>query len=318
MKFHLVRVHRCDKLCNVNHRLNWGRTRFVGVFILALATRANAECTTPNQGCFAAETLRLQPGISDFVTVGPTEITRELDAGFWMSYAYGQVRIATPSPGPSAATSYQATGHVFSPTLFVRIPVRRSLELTAIWGAGIQSGAGVSPLSGGLVTPVGIQSPRLGFSFDLARALDVPVQWLGRFDMTVPIGRGSDFYGETNVLFVPSTVIRGNSGIFSFAGSLDLRLRPKVTFLGQDVGTEMGSSFGVGLLIVEGLSAALEYRNVTSFVGSPTLHELLETVTLRRWKIAMTASYGNGLTSGFRSPIHRATVGISIPLESNL
>ena len=256
-----------------------------GVASLFSAGEAHAkECTNPLVNtCNNSDTFWPNPGPTRFATVNGAEtVGRGLVAfGLVASYQSRPVLLRVASPGPGGSDQYVVDNQVTGNFLFA-YGVTERLQLDfALPVTFIQTGAGISPLSGGAdLKDTAVRDLRFGFAYALvprervsptaAAAKGGPGNlWAlaARMTVSAPTGDSGEFAGERSAVFAPN--LAGDVRVDRFFGGVDLgaRLRPVTEFAGARVGTQltMGLGAGVDVLKNELLSFTAEARGYLNF-----------------------------------------------------
>jgi OOP family OmpA-OmpF porin len=242
------------------------------------------ECSNPLVNtCINSDTYWPNPGPTRFATVNGTETLGLGLVGFGLMATYQSrpVLLHVASPGPGGSDQYVVDNQVTGNFLFAygvtdRLQLDFALPVTFI-----QTGAGVSPLSGGAdLRDTAVRDLRFGFAYALVpRERVSPTEaaekggpgnlWslAARMTVSAPTGDSDQFAGERTAVFAPN--IAGDIRIDRFFMGLDVgaRLRPVTEFAGARVGSQLttGLGFGVDVLSRELLSFTAEARGYFNF-----------------------------------------------------
>lgn len=258
------------------------RASAVGVLALLLTIGAEArarECTNPLVNtCINSDTYWPNAGPMRFLAVGSTETLGRGQVGFGLVTTYLSrpviLRVATPGPGGSDqyVVDDQVTGNfLFAYGVTERLQLDFALPVTFV-----QTGAGISPLTGGRdLADTAVRDLRFGFAYALvpreridpwkaAQEGGAGKAWslAARMTVSAPIGDRADFAGERTAVFVPSLAADYRVSRLFFGADVGARLRPVTEFAGARVGTQLTSALGAGVDVLEAerLSVMLEGR----------------------------------------------------------
>ena len=242
------------------------------------------ECENPLVNtCINSDTYWPSPGPTRFATVNGTETVAPglVAFGLMATYQSRPVLLRVASPGPGGSDQYVVDNQVTGNFLFA-YGVSERLQLDfALPVTFIQTGAGVSPLSGGPdLRDTAVRDLRFGFAYALVpRARILPIEagerggpgnlWAlaARMAISAPTGDSGQFAGERAAVFAPN--LAGDLRYGRFFAGLDLgaRLRPVTEFAGARVGSQLTTGLGVGVDVLarERLSFTAEARGYINF-----------------------------------------------------
>jgi hypothetical protein len=242
------------------------------------------ECANPLVNtCINSDTFWPNPGPTRFATVNGAEtVGRGLVAfGLMATYQSRPVLLHVASPGPGGSDQYVVDNQVSGNFLFA-YGVTERLQLDfALPVTFIQTGAGVSPLTGGAdLKDTAVRDLRFGFAYALVPRERVAPEAAGeqggagklwalaaRMTISAPTGDSHELAGERTAVFAPN--LAADLRYTRFFGGVDLgaRLRPVTEFAGARVGTQltMGVGAGVDVLKHELLSFTAEARGYLNF-----------------------------------------------------
>jgi hypothetical protein len=254
------------------------------------ASRADAaECTNPLVNpCIQSDTFWPNPGPMRFATVAGTETVAPGLVGLGLITTYQSrpivLRVATPGPGGStqSVVNDQVSGNfLFAYGVSNRLQLDLAMPVTVV-----QSGAGLSPLTGGAaLKSTAVRDLRFGLAYALvprertAPSLEAPTHGPGqlwaltaRFVVQAPTGDHDQFAGERTAVFAPA--LSGDLRYKRLFAGVDvgMRIRPITEFAGARVGTQIATGLGVGVDVLdrELLSFAAEAR---TYVNLAEQHE---------------------------------------------
>ncbi len=242
------------------------------------------ECSNPLVNtCINSDTFWPNPGPTRFATVNGTETvgTGLVAFGLMATYQSRPVNLEIASPGASGSKQYAVDNQVTGNFLFAygvtdRLQLDFALPVTFI-----QTGAGVSPLSGGEdLRDTAVRDLRFGLAYALVpRERVAPSEaaaqggtgnlWslAARMTISAPTGDGDQFAGERTAVFAPN--IAGDLRVNRFFFGLDVgaRLRPVTEFAGARVGTQLTTGLGAGVDVLpkDLLSFTAEARAYVNF-----------------------------------------------------
>jgi hypothetical protein len=235
--------------------------------------------------CINSDTFWPHAGPSQFMAVGGSETVARGQMGFGLvtSYQSRPLVLHLPSPGPVGSDHFVVDNQV-NGTFLWSYGVSDRLELdVALPVTFIQSGSGVSAITGGeSLRDTAMRDIRFGFSYALlARprvAPDAPPgavlarspNGLGlalRLEVAAPTGDRDQFAGERVGVFAPSLSADYRHGRFFAAAEVGARVRATSEFAGARIGTQATIGVGVGYDILprELLAAVLEARALPTF-----------------------------------------------------
>jgi OOP family OmpA-OmpF porin len=242
------------------------------------------ECTNPLVNtCINSDTLWPNPGPQRFATVNGTETvgTGLVAFGLLASYQSRPILLRVASPGPGGSDQYVVDNQVTGNFLFAygvtdRLQLDFALPVTFI-----QTGAGVSPLSGGAdLRDTAVRDLRFGLAYALVPRERISPAAAGerggtgnlwalaaRLTIAAPTGDSDQFAGERTAVFAPNIAGDFRTGRF-FAGlDFGARLRPITEFAGARVGTQLTTGLGAGFDVLSRdlLSFTAEARSYINF-----------------------------------------------------
>ena len=218
-----------------------------------------------------------------FATVNGTETvgTGLVAFGLLATYQSRPVLLRVASPGPGGSDQYVVDNQVTGNFLFA-YGVTEHLQLDfALPVTFIQTGAGVSPLSGGEdLRDTAVRDLRFGLAYALVPRLRIAPAEAGerggtgnlwalaaRMTVSAPTGDSGQFAGERTAVFAPN--LAGDLRYKMLFAGLDLgmRLRPVTEFAGARVGSQLTTGLGIGVDVIghELLSFTAEARGYINF-----------------------------------------------------
>ena len=274
-------------------------TAALAVVAVALVARtADAKpCANPLiNSCINSDTYWPDAGPMRFATVAGTQTVGSGQIGFGLVASYQSrpvlLHIFSPGPGGSdqVVVNDQATGNfLFAYGVTDRLQLDFALPVTFI-----QTGAGLSPLTGGEdLRDTAVRDLRFGATYALVPRKRVsPNAYVSGFPkqpgdaevdpmaagyfyavtarmmMSAPTGDSDQFAGERTAVFAPD--LAADLRYSRFFGGLDVgaRLRPVTEFAGARVGTQVSFGAGLGADILKNdlLSLTAEARFYLNFV----------------------------------------------------
>ncbi len=242
------------------------------------------ECDNPLVNtCINSDTFWPNAGPMRFATVNGTETVGQglVSFGLLSTYQSRPILLQVASPGPGGSEQYvvnhQITGNfLFGYGVTDRLQLDFALPVTFI-----QTGAGVSPLSGGEdLRDTAVRDLRFGFAYALVPRLRISPSeaaarggvgnlWslAARMTLSAPTGDRDQFAGERTAVFAPN--VAGDLRVDRFFAGIDLgaRLRPIAEFAGARVGSQLTTGLGVGVDVLprELLSITAEARGYVNF-----------------------------------------------------
>lgn len=228
------------------------------------------DCSGINSPCINGDIFWPHAGPSRFVGVGSTETVAAQQVGVGLVAAYQKqplvLHVAQPGPGGSDqnAIDDQVNGtFLWAYGVTDRLELDLALPLTFI-----QSGAGLSPLTGGnALKDTAVRDMRFGFTYAILphtrvepRARPESFGLAARVEVSAPTGDSDQLAGERSGVFVPSLAADWRLQRFFVGAELGARLRPTTELDGARIGTQLVTALGVGFDILprELLSATLE------------------------------------------------------------
>jgi hypothetical protein len=263
------------------------------------------ECTNPLVNtCINSDTYWPNPGPTRFATVNGTEtVARGLVSfGLMATYLSRPILLHIASPGPGGSDQFVVDNQVTGNFLFA-YGVTERLQLDfALPVTFIQSGAGISPLSGGEdLKDTAVRDLRFGLAYALVPRTRVAPEasaqrggignlWAlaARLTVSAPTGDSDQFAGERTAVFAPN--VAGDFRYDRFFAGVDVgaRLRPVTEFAGARVGTQLTTGLGAGVDVLkrELLSFTAEARAYVNFAEQHDTEQSAFGIT----------SHGNGKT----------------------
>ena len=242
------------------------------------------ECTNPLVNtCINSDTFWPNPGPQRFATVNGTETVAagQVAFGLLATYQSRPILLTVASPGPGGSDAYVVDHQVNGNFLFgYGITPRLQLDF-ALPVTFIQTGAGVSPLSGGPdLRDTAVRDLRFGFAYAIVpRERIAPSEaavrggignlWAvaARLTISAPTGDSGQFAGERTAVYAPNVAADLRYSIF-FAGlDVGARLRPITEFAGARVGSQLTTGLGIGVDALKNdlLSFTVEARSYVNF-----------------------------------------------------
>ncbi len=244
-------------------------TAALGVALVPAAAHAT-DCSGIYSPCIDGDVLWPHAGPSRFVAVGSTETVAAQQVGVGLVTTFQKqplvVHLAQPGPGGS---DQNAIDDQVNGTFLWAYGVTDRLELDlAVPLTLIQSGAGVSPLTGGNgLKDTAVRDMRFGFTYAILahervepRARRESFGLAARLEVSAPTGDSDQLTGERSGVFVPSVAADWRLQRFFAGAEVGARLRPTTELDGARIGTQLLTALGVGVDILprELLSATLE------------------------------------------------------------
>lgn len=248
--------------------------------VVGASTPAHAQsCTDPRQSsCINSDTLWPSAGPTRFFGVASAETVAAHQVGFGMLASYQSrpivLRVASPGPGGTEqrVVDNQVTGNfLFAYGVTNRFQLDVALPVTFV-----QTGSGTSPLTAGRsLRDTVIRDMRFGLAYaivprerispsDAAREGGTGKGFavVGRFGTSAPIGDNGDFAGERSAVFMPQLAADYRTWRLFFGADVGARLRPVTEFAGARIGTQITTSLGAGIDVLddEKLAVILEGR----------------------------------------------------------
>ncbi|MDB4946794.1 MAG: outer membrane protein OmpA [Labilithrix sp.] len=274
-----------------------GAATGVSTVLAAFPRSAEArECTSPLVNtCINSDTYWPSAGPMRLATVNGTETVGSGQVGFGLvaTWQSRPVILHVASPGAGGSDQYvvddQVTGNfLFAYGVTERLQLDFALPVTFV-----QTGAGVSPLSGGAdLKDTAVRDLRFGVAYQIvprarispgAYTADARTRGQGgvadpmkpghlfavtaRMTFSAPTGDSGELAGERSVVFAPNVAADLRYGRI-FAGlDLGARLRPVTELAGARVGSQLtgGLGAGVDLLPRELLAITAEARAYVNF-----------------------------------------------------
>ena len=277
-----MRWWRAGAWCTLSLGLIFGPVFGLVVELVTEGEAEAKECTNPLVNtCINSDTFWPSAGPQRFATISGTETVGQGQVGFGLvaTYLSRPIVLHVASPGPGGSDQYVVNDQVTGNFLFA-YGVTQRLQLDfALPVTFIQTGAGTSPLTGGVdLHDTAIRDLRFGFAYQLVprerispdeQSTRSPHSWslATRMSISAPTGDSSDFAGERTAVFAPSIAADYRYRIF-FAGlDLGARLRPTTEFAGARVGSQIAPGIGAGVDVIdrERLSVMAEARGYINF-----------------------------------------------------
>jgi len=240
--------------------------------LVALASgKAHAtDCSGIYSPCIDGDNFWPHAGPSRFVGVGSTETVAAQQVGVGLVTTYQKqplvLHVAQPGPGGS---DQNAIDDQVNGTFLWAYGVTNRLELDlAVPLTFIQSGAGVSPLTGGsALKDTAVRDMRFGFTYAIVpHARVAPTErpeafgLATRLEVSAPTGDSDQLAGERSGVLVPSVAADWRLRRLFAGAEVGARLRPTTELDGARIGTQIVTALGVGVDILprELLSATIE------------------------------------------------------------
>jgi hypothetical protein len=244
------------------------------------------DCSGLLSSCINDDILWPHAGPAQFESIGSTQTvaSRHLGFGLVADYLSRPIVFKLASPGGPGSSQYaindQANGtFLWSYGVTDRLELDFALPIT--FGQG---GAGLAPVSGGPgLHDTALRDVRFGFAYALGPLLgsaappaaaarrDGETHWglAARFEVSAPTGDRDQFAGEHSGVFVPSLAADLRAGRVFAGAEVGARIRPPAQLLGARVGTQIVTSLGVGVDILDRrlLSAVVEAWALETLVG---------------------------------------------------
>jgi hypothetical protein len=241
-----------------------GPARFVGlaafssIFAFTLAARPAlaTDCSGITSPCINSDILWPHAGPARFVAVGSTETVGDGQLGFGLvtSYLSQPIVLHVPAPGPPGSDQYAVDNQVNGTFLWAYgVTDRLELDL-AVPLTFIQSGAGVSPVTGGdSLKDTAVRDMRFGLAYAIVPhsrvAPDKRPESFGlaaRLEMSAPTGDYDQLAGEGTGVFAPSLAADWRQGRLFVGAEAGARLRPTHELEGARIGSQIVTALGVG------------------------------------------------------------------------
>ena len=233
------------------------------------AARAT-DCSGNYSPCISSDILWPHAGPARFVAIGSADTVApgQVSFGLATTYLSRPIILHTPGPGPGGTDQYAVDNQVNGTFLWAygvsdRLEIDLAVPLTFI-----QSGAGLSPLTGGdALKDTAVRDMRFGIAYAIVPHTRAAPDsrpdacgMVGRAEVSAPTGDVDQLASEGSGVFVPSVSGDCRSGKLFVGGELGGRLRPTSTLAGARVGPQLVTALGVGYDILprELLTAALE------------------------------------------------------------
>lgn len=228
------------------------------------------DCSGIYSPCINSDILWPHAGPSQFVSVGSTDTVAPQQVGVGLVSTYLKqplvLHVAQPGPGGS---DQNAVDDQVNGTFLWAYGVTDRLELDlAVPLTFIQSGAGISPITGGnALKDTAVRDMRFGFTYAIVSHARVapearrePFGLAARLEVSAPTGDSDQLAGEGSGVFAPSLAADWRLHRFFAGAEVGARLRPTTELDGARIGTELVTALGVGFDILprELLSATLE------------------------------------------------------------
>jgi hypothetical protein len=321
---------------------------FSAAFLVALASgNARAtDCSGIYSPCIDGDIFWPHAGPSRFVAVGSSETVGAQQVGVGLVTTYQKqplvLHVAQPGPGGS---DQNAIDDQVNGTFLWAYGVTDRLELDlAVPLTFIQSGAGLSPLTGGnALKDTAVRDMRFGLTYAIVPHSRVAPQarpeafgLAARLEVSAPTGDSDQLAGERSGVFVPSIAADWRLHSFFAGAEVGARLRPTTELDGARIGSQLVTALGVGVDILprELFSATLEGWALPNFAEqhdvSVSSFSLVSTpngkyIAPAEWQLAvrtaplptgdLSVQLGGGgglpITSGAPTmPLYRITLGV--------
>ncbi|MBX3188713.1 MAG: hypothetical protein KF819_16975 [Labilithrix sp.] len=243
----------------------WGAAALV---VMSIGEAHADDCGSPLVNtCINSDTYWPTAGPMRFAHVMGTETVGRGQIGFGLVSTYLSrpvlLRVATPGSGGSdqfVVDDQLNTNFLFAYGVTDRLQLDFALPVTLI-----QTGAGLSPLTGGEdLRDTAMRDLRFGFVYTLVpRARILPEiagerggegnAWslASRFNVSAPTGDAGSFAGDRGVVLAPSLAGDFRHKIFFAGADLGARIRPVTEFAGARVGTQITTGLGAGIDVIE-------------------------------------------------------------------
>ena len=250
--------------------------------LCAPAARAT-DCSGNYSPCINSDVLWPHAGPARFVAIGSTETVAPGQIGFGLATSYLSRPIILHTPGPGGAgTDQYAVDNLVNGTFLWAYGVSDRLELDlAVPLTFIQSGAGLSPITGGdALKDTAVRDVRFGLAYAIVPHPRAAPEtrpdscgMAGRVEVSAPTGDVDQLASEGAGVFLPSVSGDCRSGRLFIGAEVGGRLRPTSTLAGARIGPQVVTALGVGvdLLPRELLTAALEAWVLPTFAQQDTL-----------------------------------------------
>jgi hypothetical protein len=245
---------------------------FPAALLVALAPRdaGAADCSSIDSPCIDGDIFWPHAGPSRFVAVGSAETVAAQQVGVGLVTAYQKrpIVLHVSQPGPPGS-DLNAIDDQVNGTFLWAYGVTNRLELDlAVPLTFIQSGAGLSPLTGGnALKDTAVRDMRFGFTYAIVPHARVE-PWAqpeafglaARLEVSAPTGDSDQLAGERSGVLVPSVAADWRLQRFFAGAEVGARLRPTTELDGARIGTQLVTALGVGVDILprELLSATVE------------------------------------------------------------
>lgn len=257
------------------------------------------SCDTPSVSpCINSDTLWPHAGSTHFVAIGATETVAQGEVAFGLvaTYLSRPITLHVAAPGPPGSDRHAIDNQINNNFLFA-YGVTNRLELDAAFPVTlIQSGAGLSPITGGAsAKDTAMRDLRFGVAYALVPRLRLdPRETLradgagreyaltARLEMSAPTGERFQFAGDRGAVFVPSVAGDYRTGRWLFGAELGLRVRAVDELVGARVGTQVVTALGAGYDLLarrELLTALLEARALPNLAEQADPRVLLGGIT---------------------------------------
>ncbi len=243
----------------------------VALLVALLPGRARAtDCSGIYSPCIDGDNFWPHAGPSRFVGVGSAETVAAQQVGVGLVTTYQKqpivLRVSQPGPGGS---DQNAIDDQVNGTFLWAYGVTNRLELDlAVPLTFIQSGAGLSPLTGGNgLKDTAVRDMRFGFTYAIVpHARVAPMErpeafgLAARLEVSAPTGDSDQLAGERSGVLVPSVAADWRLQRLFVGAEVGARLRPTTELDGARIGSQIVTAVGVGVDILprELLSATLE------------------------------------------------------------
>jgi hypothetical protein len=230
----------------------------IGALLVAFtAAHARADTCSGSQAvssCFDADNVWPVAAPSRFVAIddSPSPAAASWALSVFAAYLARPVVVRAASPDPEGREVRVIDDRVELALLAAYAPLRR-LRISAAVAVVHQTGSGTealisrqAPEQDGLA----LRDPRLGARYTLPPPL-AAVPLLGRIGYEVSLPLGEELAGARSVVAAPTTTWSFSSGAVTLATEFGARFRMPVEFAGARLGTQLVTSFGAAVDLVQ-------------------------------------------------------------------